>query len=171
MVFLAKNITFNRKKIPSGNSLVLGPLKRLILETLASLCFRHYSQEMISWSIRPKRKPIKEGALFVSTMDLLRENADQCWNKQSTAFFIWSIGNCLTCYLWWWFQVDTTWAPSKSTSIFTWKSGNASVAPLVLHGFVGGDHNLPSGDPYAHLPCLFYIKKHLLAVSTANSVV
>ena len=35
------------------------------------------------------------------------------------------------------------------------KTGNAPVAPLVLHGVVGGGDHLPSGDSYARLPCLF----------------
>ena len=35
----------------------------------------------------------------------------------------------------------------------TLKAGNAPVAPLVLHGVVSGGDHLPSGDPYARLPC------------------
>ena len=34
----------------------------------------------------------------------------------------------------------------------TFKAGNAPVAPLVLHGVVGGSIHLPSGDPNARLP-------------------
>ena len=33
--------------------------------------------------------------------------------------------------------------------ISTLKTGNAPVAPLVFHGFVGSDGHLPSGDPNA----------------------
>ena len=47
------------------------------------------------------------------------------------------------------FQVNTIWVPSK-------KAGNPPVAPLVLHGVVGGDDHLPSGDPYARFPYLFH---------------
>ena len=37
--------------------------------------------------------------------------------------------------------------------------GNAPVAPLELHGVVGGGNHLSSGDPNARLPCLFLKKK------------
>ena len=40
------------------------------------------------------------------------------------------------------------------------KASNAPVAPLVLHGVVGGGSHLPSGDPTARLPCLFHKKKY-----------
>ena len=53
------------------------------------------------------------------------------------------------------FQVDTIWVPSKSASISTLKASNAPVAPLVLHGVVGGVDHLPPGDQYPRLPCLF----------------
>ena len=41
------------------------------------------------------------------------------------------------------------------------KTDNEPVAPLVLHGFVGGDNHLSSGDPHARLPCLFHKKKYM----------
>ena len=41
----------------------------------------------------------------------------------------------------------------------TLKAGNAPVAPLVLHGVVGGGNHLQSGDPNARLPCLFHKKR------------
>ena len=34
----------------------------------------------------------------------------------------------------------------------TLQAGNAPVAPLVLHGIVGGGNHLPSGDPHIRLP-------------------
>ena len=55
-----------------------------------------------------------------------------------------------------------TWVPLKSASISTLEAGNAPVAPLVLHGVVGGDNHLPSGDPNACFFCvlmLFHKKK------------
>ena len=39
------------------------------------------------------------------------------------------------------------------------KAGNAPVAPLVLHGAVGGGYHLRPGDPKARLPCPFPKKK------------
>ena len=36
--------------------------------------------------------------------------------------------------------------------------GTVPVAPLVLHGVVGGGDNLPC-NPNARLPCLFHKKK------------
>ena len=41
----------------------------------------------------------------------------------------------------------------------TLKAGNAPVAPLVLHGVVGGGDHLPTGGPYASWPCLLYRRK------------
>ena len=41
----------------------------------------------------------------------------------------------------------------------TLKAGNAPVTALVLHGVVGGGNHLPSGNPNARLPYLFYKKK------------
>ena len=42
--------------------------------------------------------------------------------------------------------------------------GNAPVAPLVLHGVLGGGNHLPSDDPHARLPYLFH-KKNLHKIS------
>ena len=41
----------------------------------------------------------------------------------------------------------------------TLQAGNAPVAPLVLHGVVGGGDHLPLDDPHARLPGLFHEKK------------
>ena len=54
------------------------------------------------------------------------------------------------------FQIDMTWVPF---SISTLKAGNAPVAPLVLHGVMGGGDHLSSGNPNTRFPCLFYKKK------------
>ena len=42
----------------------------------------------------------------------------------------------------------------------TLAAGKEPVAPLVLHGVVGGGKHLPSGDPNARLPCMFHKKKN-----------
>ena len=41
----------------------------------------------------------------------------------------------------------------------TLKAGNAPIAPLVVHGVVGGGSHLPLGDPNARLHYLFHKKK------------
>ena len=46
-------------------------------------------------------------------------------------------------------------------------AGNALVAPLVLHGVVGGGDHLPSGDPNARLPCLFHKKKIYISIQAS----
>ena len=37
----------------------------------------------------------------------------------------------------------------------TLEAGNVPVAPLVLHGIVGGGSHLLTGEPNARLPCPF----------------
>ena len=45
---------------------------------------------------------------------------------------------------------------------------DAPVANLVLHGVVGGGSHLLSGDPNAHLPCLFLKKNNCFYTNLAN---
>ena len=51
----------------------------------------------------------------------------------------------------------------------TLQAGNAPVAPLVLHGVVGGGDHLPLDDPHARLPGLFHEKKD--RILTAGSTI
>ena len=55
-------------------------------------------------------------------------------------------------------------ASFKNASISTLHAGNAPVAPLVLHGVVGGGDHLPSDHLNARLPCLFH-KKMTLSIA------